>query len=75
MKIPVLVLIGDRDIVNDAKAIERAHEYIPEVETAVISDAGHFLSIDQSAVVNQKILNFLNKPNNADGQLSSIQKP
>ena len=75
LKIPVLVLIGDHDIVNDGKAIERANEYIPDVETELITDAGHFLSIDQSAVVDHRILDFLNKPDHADHQLSSIQNP
>lgn len=61
LKIPVLVFIGDHDIVNDKKSIERAHELIPKVETVFVKDAGHFLSIDQSAIVNKKITDFLEK--------------
>lgn len=61
LKIPVLVLVGDHDIVNDEKSVSKAHELIPNVETVYIKDAGHFLSIDQSTIVNQKIVDFLNK--------------
>lgn len=61
LKMPVLVLIGDHDIVNDEKIFKKAHQFIPNVETAVIKDAGHFLSIDQYEMVNKTVLEFLNK--------------
>jgi pimeloyl-ACP methyl ester carboxylesterase len=61
LKIPVMVLIGDQDIVNNEKIFVKAHKFIPNVETAVIKDAGHFLSIDQSEIINIKVVEFLNK--------------
>ena len=61
LKIPVLVLIGDHDIVNSEKIFKKAHKLLPNVETAVIKDAGHFLSIDQSEIVNKKVVEFLDK--------------
>ncbi|TDE27252.1 alpha/beta hydrolase [Flavobacterium ranwuense] len=61
LKIPVLVLVGDHDIVNSEKIFVKAHKLIPNVETAVIRDAGHFLSIDQSEIINKKVVEFLNK--------------
>lgn len=61
LKIPVLVLVGDHDVINDVDILEKATEMIPHVETAVIPDAGHFLSVDQPEIVNKKILDFLNK--------------
>jgi pimeloyl-ACP methyl ester carboxylesterase len=61
LKIPVLILIGDHDIVNNEKIFVKAHKFIPNVETAVIKDAGHFMSIDQSEIINKKIVEFLNK--------------
>ncbi|RTY95065.1 alpha/beta fold hydrolase [Flavobacterium sp. GT3R68] len=61
LNIPVMVLIGDHDIVNSEKIFKKAHKLIPNVETEVIKDAGHFLSIDQSDIINKKILNFLKK--------------
>jgi pimeloyl-ACP methyl ester carboxylesterase len=56
---PVLLLIGDNDIINNQNSIERAKKNMKNVETAIIKDAGHFLSIDQSEIVNKKILDFL----------------
>lgn len=61
LKIPVLVLIGDHDIVNKEKIFIKAHRFIPNVKTAVIKDAGHFISIDQSEITNKKVVEFLNK--------------
>ncbi len=61
LKMPILVLVGDHDIVNNEKALVKAHELLPNVETAMIINAGHFLSIDQTAIVNSKIIDFLDK--------------
>src|SRR5260221_2096285 len=58
---PVLVLIGDHDIINNEKSIEKAKELLPHSETGIIKNAGHFLSVDQSETVNTRILDFLNK--------------
>jgi pimeloyl-ACP methyl ester carboxylesterase len=63
LKIPVLVLIGDHDIINDEKCLKKARELLPQAETAVIKDAGHFLSVDQAETVNKKVLDFLEKNN------------
>ena len=63
LKMPVLVLIGDEDIINDDKSIEKAKETLPHSFTEIITNAGHFLSIDQNNVVNSKILEFLNFKN------------
>lgn len=55
---PVLVLIGDDDVMNDDKSLERA-QLIPGVKTETIRNAGHFLSIDQAEEINKKMLDFL----------------
>lgn len=62
LQIPVFVLVGDHDVINDVGILEKASEMIPHAQTAVIKDAGHFLSIDQSELVNKKIIDFLNQP-------------
>ena len=56
---PVLVLIGDHDVINSDESLERAKKYLPNCKTEIIKDAGHFLSIDQSQIVNNAIINFL----------------
>lgn len=72
LSFPVLILAGDHDIVNSQKELDKAHRLFQNVETVMIKDAGHFLSIDQSAVVNQKILDFLNKDQHADHSISAF---
>jgi pimeloyl-ACP methyl ester carboxylesterase len=61
LKIPVLVLIGDHDIVNDKKIFTKVHKFIPNAETSVIENAGHFMSIDQPEIINKRVVEFLNK--------------
>ncbi|WP_051285462.1 alpha/beta fold hydrolase [Aequorivita capsosiphonis] len=59
LKMPVLVLVGDRDLFNGKRSVKLTEKYIPEGEGAIISNSGHFLSIDQTDEVNQKMLDFL----------------
>jgi pimeloyl-ACP methyl ester carboxylesterase len=61
LKLPVLVLIGDKDIINNSKSLDRANKLLPNSQTEVIKEAGHFLSIDQAEKVNERILIFLAK--------------
>ncbi|TDX11357.1 alpha/beta fold hydrolase [Flavobacterium sp. S87F.05.LMB.W.Kidney.N] len=56
---PVLVLIGDRDVINSDESLKRAQKYLKNSQTKTIKDAGHFLSIDQSKITNDAIINFL----------------
>lgn len=59
--IPTLVLIGDDDMINNEKSLDIAKSEIPNVETKIIPQAGHFLSVDQPEKVNMAIIDFLNK--------------
>jgi len=61
LKIPVLVMVGDHDVINNVKILEKAKALLPDCETLLIKNAGHFISIDQSEIVNKKIVDFLNK--------------
>jgi pimeloyl-ACP methyl ester carboxylesterase len=56
---PVLVLIGDKDIINSEESLERAQKHLSKSKTKIIKDAGHFLTIDQPKMVNDAIINFL----------------
>ncbi|MBA3706446.1 MAG: alpha/beta hydrolase [Bacteroidetes bacterium] len=64
LKVPVLVLIGDNDIINNNKSLKQVRKLLPDVETEMIRNAGHFLSIDQKEIVNKRIIDFLNEGNN-----------
>ncbi|MBU2940207.1 alpha/beta hydrolase [Lacinutrix sp. C3R15] len=58
LQMPVLVLIGDDDMINEKRTIEIA-KMLPQGKGEVIRNAGHFLSIDQAEIVNAKMLGFL----------------
>lgn len=61
LQMPVLLLIGDKDIINNDRTREKAKEILPDIHTDIIENAGHFLSIDQAELVNVKILGFLHE--------------
>lgn len=58
LQMPVLVLIGDDDMINEKRTIAIA-KMLPKGKGEAIRNAGHFLSIDQAEVVNAKMLGFL----------------
>lgn len=59
LKMPVLVLIGDDDMINPKRTIRLAEKHIPMGRGGIISNAGHFLSVDQAKTVNKRMLEFL----------------
>jgi pimeloyl-ACP methyl ester carboxylesterase len=60
ISVPVLLLIGDHEIMYDpTKAISRACRLIPNLTAELVSNAGHFLNSDQPEIVNNLILQFL----------------
>jgi pimeloyl-ACP methyl ester carboxylesterase len=63
LRIPVLVLIGDNDIINNHTSLAMAEKEIANVQTGTIKNAGHFLSFDQPEIVNSRVLAFLDQDN------------
>jgi pimeloyl-ACP methyl ester carboxylesterase len=59
LQVPVLVLVGDQDIINDHKSLAKANRRLPDVETHVIEGAGHFVSFDGAEEVNAKLISFI----------------
>ena len=59
LKMPVLVLVGDDDMFSTQKTIKITEKHLPRGKGEIISNAGHFLTVDQAQVVNEKMLNFL----------------
>ncbi|MNJ86196.1 Carboxylesterase YbfK [compost metagenome] len=59
LKMPILLLIGDKDIVNSERCLNKAKKWIPAIQTGIVENAGHFLSFDQPDTVNKRILDFL----------------
>ncbi len=65
LKMPVLVLIGDDDLINNEKTIRIVKEDLSRGQGEVIPNAGHFLSIDQADLVNKKVVDFLKSVDDA----------
>ncbi len=61
LNMPILLLIGDKDIINGELNLNRAKRLCPNIQAEIISNAGHFLSMDQSVVVDKKVIEFLDK--------------
>ena len=59
LTLPVMVLVGDHDVLNSPDMVETAGQILPNANTALIEDAGHFLTIDQQVEVDKRILEFL----------------
>jgi pimeloyl-ACP methyl ester carboxylesterase len=60
LKMPVLLLIGDREVLYDARsAIDRARRLIPHIVAEIVPNAGHMLSTDQPELVTSRIMRFL----------------
>ena len=62
IKTHTLLLIGDQEVIyNPELAVNRAKRLIPNVEAEIIPDASHALSMEQPALVDERILRFLNQ--------------
>jgi pimeloyl-ACP methyl ester carboxylesterase len=60
MTMPVLLLIGDHEIMYDPqKALDRATQLIPGLRAELIPNANHMLNGDQAEFLNGRILQFL----------------
>ena len=60
LKMPVLLLIGDREALYDANsAVDHARQLIPHIEAAIITSAGHMLTTDQTEEVMRRAMIFL----------------
>lgn len=59
LAVPTLVLIGDQDIINSPESLEQAHQVLPCVDTAIVANAGHFLSVDNAQSVNERVQRFI----------------
>jgi len=71
IKTPALLLIGEKEVIFSApKALDRAIRLMPNIQAEMIPDAGHIPSMDQPEMVNERILNFLNK----NFQATKLQK-
>ena len=63
LKMPVLLMIGENEKIYSAEeAVARIEKAAPHIRAEIIPGAGHDLPAVQAELVNQKILDFLEKP-------------
>jgi pimeloyl-ACP methyl ester carboxylesterase len=63
LQVPALFLVGEHEVIYSAKkAMRRLKRVAPGVHAEIIPGAGHDLTLVQAAMVNQRILEFLQKP-------------
>jgi len=61
LNIPVLVLVGKKDITTPVWASEMIHEWLPQSELIIIPDAGHLTIFDHKEEFNNLVLSFWKK--------------
>jgi len=62
LKMPVFFMVGENEKIYPAHiAVERLKSTAPQIKTEIIPGAGHDLSVVKAELVNQKILDFLEK--------------
>ena len=62
LKIPVLFLVGEHEVVYRAdQAVRRINSIAPSIVTEVVPNASHDLTISQTRFVNSKVTAFLRK--------------
>ena len=72
IKVPTLFLVGENEKLYSAqKAVQRLNSVAPQIETGVIPDAGHDLTLVQTEMVNRQVLEFLKKNCNAEPNRSA----
>jgi len=59
LRTPALLMIGEFDIVNTHKAIDRAEALVPRIQSETVAGAGHILSMDRAEFVNARIAEYL----------------
>ena len=63
LTVPTLFLVGEHEKLYSAqKAVNRLNTVGLKIETEIIPNAGHDLTIVQAELVNKKILGFLKQP-------------
>ncbi|KKL92540.1 hypothetical protein LCGC14_1883670 [marine sediment metagenome] len=58
LKIPVLVLVGKKDITTPVWASEMIHEWLPQSELVILPDAGHLIILDHPLEFNNQVISF-----------------
>ncbi|MFX1322644.1 MAG: alpha/beta fold hydrolase [Promethearchaeota archaeon] len=61
LNIPILVLVGKKDITTPVWASEMIHEWLPQSELVIMPEAGHLTIFDHPKEFNELVLSFWEK--------------
>ena len=61
LNIPVLILVGKKDITTPVWASEMIHEWLPQSELVIMPEAGHLTIFDHPKEFNDLVLSFWEK--------------
>jgi pimeloyl-ACP methyl ester carboxylesterase len=61
IRVPALILVGDQDVATVPARSRLLHERIAGSRLEIIPGAGHILTVEEPAAVNQAILDFLSR--------------
>ena len=57
---PTLLLVGGEEVIyNPEAAVTRARQLLPNIEAEIVPNCGHGLTMEQPALVNERVLRFL----------------
>ena len=60
VKVPTLFSVGEHEVFySPVQAVKRAQRLIPQIETGILPNAGHGLTLEKAKIVNERILKFL----------------
>ena len=59
MRVPTLLMTGERSSAYMLRLTDRLHELLPNAERVELAGASHAMQEDDSAAVNEAILGFL----------------
>jgi pimeloyl-ACP methyl ester carboxylesterase len=76
MRVPTLILIGDREVVVDpVAAIARARELCPDVLAELVTHCSHEMCFSQRRLVDARVLQFLTTRRTREGGLRAANAP
>jgi 3-oxoadipate enol-lactonase len=61
LNIPVLILVGKKDITTPVWASEMIHEWLPQSDLIILPDAGHLIILDHPHEFNNQTISFWSK--------------
>ena len=74
---PTLFMVGEHEVIyagTGADAVARVNAAAPQVETVLVRDCGHDLTLAQAEVVNRALLDFIGGPVSPDTMLPRSQE-